>query len=73
MKQIDSLDQWFTFTDLLSAAGYRLQPVQRESNNDEGYLVHFIASGRPDLEVTTTNVDVYNAMVNFKRGNFERG
>jgi hypothetical protein len=73
MKQIDTLDQWYTFADMLSVAGYRLSPSQGDDNTTEGYLACFLASGRPDLEISTHDADVYSAMLKYKPEGFERG
>ncbi len=73
MKQIDTLDQWYTFADMLSAAGYRLSPSQGDDNSLGTFLVHFLASGRPDLEISTSDAEVYNVMLNYKPEGFERG
>ncbi|NLT40088.1 MAG: hypothetical protein GXX89_06435 [Clostridiales bacterium] len=73
MKQIDTLEQWYTFSDMLSAAGYRLFPSQCEENNEEGYKVRLFASGRPDLYITTRDAEVYNAILQYKPSGFERG
>jgi hypothetical protein len=73
MKQIDTLDQWYTFANMLSVAGYRLSPSQGDENNQEGFLVRFLASGRSDLEISTRDADVYRAMLKYKPGGFERG
>ncbi|NLT12895.1 MAG: hypothetical protein GXY05_00985 [Clostridiales bacterium] len=73
MKQIDTLDNWYKFADMLSAAGYRLSPSQGDNKSPEGFLVQFLASGRPDLEIYTCDTDVYNAMLKYKPEGFERG
>ena len=73
MKQIDTLDQWFTFSEMLSAAGYRLSPSQSDDNHQEDFLARFLASGRPDLEISTHDADVYSAMLNYTPQGFERG
>lgn len=73
MKQIDTLDNWYTFADMLSVAGYRLSRSQGDDNSSEGFLVQFLASGRPDLEIYTRDADVYSAMLKYKPEMFERG
>jgi hypothetical protein len=73
MKQIDTLDQWYTFADMLSAAGYRLSPSQGDGSSPEGFLVRLMASGRPDLEISTHDAEVYDAMLKYKPEAFERG
>lgn len=73
MKQIDTLDQWYSFADMLSAAGYRLSSSQGDDKSPEGFLARFLASGRPDLEILTHDADVYNAMLKYKPHGFERG
>ena len=73
MKQIETLEQWYTFADMLSVAGYRLSQSQDNDNSPEGFLVNLIASGRPDLEISTHNADVYNAILEYKPEGFERG
>jgi hypothetical protein len=73
MKQIDTLDHWLNFADMLSIAGYRLSPSQCDTNSPEGFLVRFLASGRPDLEVSTRDADVYSAMLEYKPEGAERG
>ncbi len=73
MKKIDTLDQWNTFAEMLSAAGYRVSPSQGGDNNSDGYLARFISSGRPDLEIFTGDAEVYRAMLNYMPRGFERG
>jgi hypothetical protein len=73
MKQIDTLDQWYTFADMLSAAGYRLSPSQGDNKSPENFLARFLASGRPDLEISTCDAAVYNAMQKYKPEGSERG
>ncbi|NMA24660.1 MAG: hypothetical protein GX936_03225 [Clostridiales bacterium] len=73
MKQIDTLDHWYTFADMLSAAGYRLSSSQGNENGPEGFQARFLAPGRPDLEISTHNADVYSAMLKYKPRGFERG
>ena len=73
MKQIDTLDQWYAFTDMLSAAGYRLSSSHGDDNSPEGYLARFLASGRPDLDISTRSADVYGAMLKYKPEGYERG
>jgi len=73
MKKIDTLDQWYTFAEMLSVAGYRVSPSQGNDNNTDGYLARFFASGRPDLEIFTSDAEVYHAMLNYMPRGFERG
>lgn len=73
MKQIDTLDQWYKFADMLSAAGYHTSPSQCDANGQGEFLVRFSASGRPGLEVSTLDTEVYNAMLKYKPEGFERG
>lgn len=73
MKQIDTLDHWYTFADMLSVAGYRLSSSQGDDKNPDGFQACFLAPGRPDLEISTHNADVYNAMLKYKPQGFERG
>ncbi|NMA36779.1 MAG: hypothetical protein GX942_00580 [Papillibacter sp.] len=73
MKQIDTLDHWYKFADMLSAGGYRIAPTKGENNSTEGFLVRFIASARPDVEVATSDAAVYTAMLNYRPQGFERG
>lgn len=73
MKKIDTLEQWSTFADMLSAAGYRLSQSQSYDNSPEGFLARFLASGRPEIEIATRDAGVYSAMMNYKPEGFERG
>ncbi len=73
MKKIDTLEQWSAFSDMLAAAGYRLRPKQIECDGSDNFVVGFMASGRPDLDISTGDSDVFEAMLKYKIGDYERG
>lgn len=65
ITEIESLEQWETFRDMLAERGYYIWQWQYGANHPEGFHIWLGASGRKNIEFMTRSKDIQKAMLRF--------
>ena len=64
--QIESLDDWREYSDILHRMGYTVFQLQFDTKSPEGFRAPFILSGCPDVEIVTHSEVVHDAIVKYE-------
>ncbi|PKM72834.1 MAG: hypothetical protein CVU91_07345 [Firmicutes bacterium HGW-Firmicutes-16] len=63
--QIESLDDWREYADILHRMGYDIFQLQFDIKSPEGFHARFILAGCPDVEFVTRNEAVHDAILKY--------